>query len=957
MSRVNFTRLQPPIDTLFLDQSDCPLWFLTRKLPHVLQYNAILIRCYICFCGSMVVFHDLSAKWSSVRRSPIVLLLLIKLLLVQLFIQTSTSQHLPLVDDVLGCHGTLVYIIDVQRHEQHGLLNDGDLESFHCSFLPNSTTTMINSGEPRLVYSYRHVLSSFAARLIPGELEVVKSKPSFLYVLCDRRYQLATTYTPNPIVMFLLIKLHLLLLLLQSSNSQLLPIVDEVLGCHGTQVYIIDVERHEQHELLSDGDLESFHRSFLPNSTLDSGEPRLVYSYRHVLSGFAARLTQGELKAVKSKPGFLYAQRDRRYQLATTYTPKYLGLTTYNAWGSSMMGQGLIIGVIDSGIKPTHPSFNDKNMPPKPSATKWKGSCFAGFPCNNKIIGAKAFFRGLHPSPKDNDGHGTHVASIIAGSFVKDANILGMAKGDPASGTAPMAHLSIYKVCFPIFGCVGVDTYAAIDQAIKDGVDIISMSITGYHNDTFYQDSVSRGSMAAIQHGIIPVSIAGNDGPGIGTLSHSAPWVLTVGASTTNRRIASTVELGDGRMFHGQSAYQPNHWNSTKKWELEYPGKNGNANARSCVTKELAKFNLRGKIVICEASKVKYEKQGEAAYLAGAEGMIVINQASQGHTTSSPAHVLPASNIDHPADIEILDYYFKNQSNAFASIHFNGTQFGFTPSPAVASFSSRGPSRMNGGIIKPDVLAPGVNILAAWPKDVGPNPNPLATRTFNFDSGTSMAAPHISGIVALVRSKHRGWTPAEIISAFVTTSNDSWTDAGDLIADDDTYITAGIYATGAGQVNPIKAMDPGLVFGLTLNDYIGYLCGLGYNDKEVTITIGKQTSCNGVTYLTASELNYPSIAINLTRSTMSQTVSRTVKNVGDAKEDYSAKITEPVGVAIYLSTYKLKFTRLNQEESYNINFVLNGAYPSQGSDMIRRGKIVWDSGKHVVTTPIAVRFV
>ncbi|XP_020686705.1 subtilisin-like protease SBT1.7, partial [Dendrobium catenatum] len=319
------------------------------------------------------------------------------------------------------------------------------------------------------------------------------------------------------------------------------------------------------------------------------------------------------------------------------------------------------------------------------------------------------------------------------------------------------------------------------------------------------------------------------------------------------------------------------------------------------------------KIVICVAGRFKDEVKGEAAYLAGAEGMIVINEPSQGHTTFSSAHVLPASNIDHPAVLEILDYYYNNQPNAFASIRFNGTQFGFTPSPTVASFSSRGPSRMNGGIIKPDVLAPGVNILAAWHTDVGPNPNPLATHTFNFDSGTSMAAPHVAGIAALVRSKHLGWTPAEIISAIVTTSNDSWTDAGDLIVDDTSYKTAGIYATGAGQVNPTRAVDPGLVFGLTLNDYIGYLCGLGYDDTEVSLTIGKQARCNMVKNLTASELNYPSIAINLTRSTMSQIVNRTVKNVGDAREDYSAKITEPVGVAIYLSTYKLRFTRLNQE--------------------------------------------
>ncbi|PKU61959.1 Subtilisin-like protease SDD1 [Dendrobium catenatum] len=169
-----------------------------------------------------------------------------------------------------------------------------------------------------------------------------------------------------------------------------------------------------------------------------------------------------------------------------------------------------------------------------------------------------------------------------------------MAKGDPASGMAPMAHLSIYKVCFPNYGCDGADTYAAIEKAIRDGVDIISMSLGGGKNYPLYEDSVSRGSIAAIQHGIIPVTAAGNYGPDTGTLSHSAPWVLTVGASTTDRRITSIVELGDGRTFLGESAYQPTKWNSNKKWQLEYPGKDGDVNASCCMPSALANWNLRG---------------------------------------------------------------------------------------------------------------------------------------------------------------------------------------------------------------------------------------------------------------------------------------------------------------------------------------------------------------------------
>ncbi|KAK8936584.1 Subtilisin-like protease SDD1 [Platanthera zijinensis] len=758
------------------------------------------------------------------------------------------------------------------------------------------------------------------------------------------------------IVFFVSGQLLLLLHYLPAGNAQLLPIVHD----HGNdmQIYIIDVERHQQHHLLSDEDLESWHASFLPNSTLDSGAPRLLYSYRHVLSGFSARLTPRELESIKSKPGFVAAQRSQRHHVQTTYTPGYLGVTRNNGWGGTMMGEGAIIGVIDTGVKPTHPSFDDSMIPSAPPKLKWKGNCtYKGFVCNKKIIGAKAFQGGTNPSPLDTEGHGTHVASIAAGSFVGNANVLEMARG-VASGMAPMAHLSIYKVCFPKVGCDSSDIYAAIEQAIKDGVDVINMSISGEHNATFYEDAVSRGSMAAIQKNIIPVAVAGNKGANPITLDHSAPWVLTVGSSTTDRKILSIVELGDGRTFHGESAYQPKTWNSSALFPLEYPGSNGNVDSRFCVAGAMAKLNLKGKIVLCEPGRGNNAVKGEAVYKAGAEGMIVLGYSARGYTTRSFANVLPAASVNFEAKIAIINYYLTNKPNATATFRFNGTRFGFIPSPAVASSSSRGPSRMNGGLIKPDVLAPGVNILAAWPKAVGPNPSPHTTHTFNFVSGTSMAAPHVSGIVALVRKKHLGWAPSEIISAIVTTANDSWTarSPDDIIIDEISNKTAGIFTTGAGIVRPVKALDPGLVFKLTVDNYIGYLCGLGYTDAEIFKTVGQKKNCSTVIHLNSTDLNYPSIAVNLTRSVTSQKVTRTAKNVGNAKEEYIPKIVQPAGVDIFLSPDRLKFTRTEQEISYEMRFDMRGSYPSQRSDMIRRGKIVWDSGKHIVTTPIALTF-
>ncbi|KAG0462653.1 hypothetical protein HPP92_021129 [Vanilla planifolia] len=159
---------------------------------------------------------------------------------------------------------------------------------------------------------------------------------------------------------------------------------------------------------------------------------------------------------------------------------------------------------------------------------------------------------------------------------------------------------------------------------------------------------------------------------------------------------------------------------------------------------------------------------------------------------------------------------------------------------------------------------------------------------------------------------------------------------------------------GAGLVNPVKALDPGLVYELQLIDYVKYLCGLGYNSREVTKTLGKQTTCTGLNPLSASELNYPSIVVNLTNGIASLTVNRTVTNVGNAQETYQANIVEPAGVRMYLSTYKLQFSRYRQQESFDITFVSKGK-PLPGTDPTARGKIVWDSGVHLVTSPIAAR--
>ncbi|XP_073111013.1 subtilisin-like protease 4 [Elaeis guineensis] len=647
--------------------------------------------------------------------------------------------------------------------------------------------------------------------------------------------------------------------------------------------------------------------------------------------------------------GFVYAEPDKQHKLRTTYTPNFLGLSQFDgAWGGTLLGEGIVIGVIDTGIHASHPSFNDSMMPPPP--LKWRGRCrSSGFACNNKIVGAMGFLNGTRAPATDDDGHGTHVASTAAGNFVDDAEVLGTAKG-VASGMAPRAHLAIYKVCFQD-GCSGSDIYAAIDQAIKDGVDVLSMSISGAPDATFYQDPVAIGSLAAVEKGIFPCAAAGNNGPKIHTVNHDAPWVLAVGASSTDRRIGATVKLGNGMELEGESAFQPSSFDSTTLLPLVFPGMYGDLNASYCLKGSLDYIDVYTKVVLCWSGAIKDTEKGEVVYAAGGAAMIVMNLPRQGYTIFSEAHILPAAHVSFVDGMMIRDYVYFNSAPT-ATIVFHGTEFGVRPSPAVAAFSSRGPALMNGGILKPDVLAPGVNILAAWPFDVGPNPSALATKTFNFESGTSMATPHVSGIVALIKNVHPNWSPAVIQSAIITSAKDLDLD-GNIIVDGNSNNTADIFATGAGQVNPAGALDPGLVYDRSPSNYIGYLCGIGYNDTEVTMMARQRVRCSGVKAIGAAQLNYPSISATLNSSMQSLTFERTVTNMGKASEVYLSRIREPIGVRVDLSTYQLKFSRVGQQRSFTVRLSMQGSHGSLAS---ARGKLEWVSKDHVVASPIAISF-
>ncbi|XP_020249009.1 subtilisin-like protease SBT1.7 [Asparagus officinalis] len=717
----------------------------------------------------------------------------------------------------------------------------------------------------------------------------------------------------------------------------------EIHGSNTTdpQAYIVHVQKPKHTKFLTFRDRRNWYMSFLPNTTLDSGEPRMIYTYRYAISGFAAMLTPDELQTLKSKQGVVSAHPDHECKLRTTYSPKFLGLSRWSGlWPDSDYGAGQIIGMMDSGIKYSHPSFDDQQMSPPPPPSIWKGKCYwSQGGCNKKIIGAVGFHRGQLVSPLDTEGHGTTTASIAAGNIVDDANVVGYAKGT-ASGLAPGAHLAVYKVT----PGTSTDLLKGIDQAIHDQVHVLSMSIGYSKPRKLYRDAVAVGSFAAVTKGIVPVEAGGNAGP-LPNMVDGAPWILMVGSSVMDRRVRSIVELGDGREFYGESAYQPDKFPPTQ-FPLIYPyGILKSEDSKKCQGDSLNLIDVREKIVLCEAS-LDFTKNVEVSDLvkkAGGVAVIVMNQPGMGNRTDADAFLHPASRVTYNDTVDIIKYV-DQASNPTAAIKFNGTQFGYRPAPVVSSFSNRGPNLFNGNIIKPDFIAPGSDILAAWPTEVGPNPTGT-DKTFIMVSGTSMAAPHVSGIVALLKHNHRHWSPAAIKSAIMTTAYTKDRD-GNPIKDQYDGTDAGAFTMGSGHVDPVAANDPGLIYDNDPHDYIRYLCGMKLPDSEVSTIAGSPIVCSQVQAIEPEQLNYPSISVSLGAKSVSKTVNRTVTNVGDANSVYTVKVDNPEGVDVDVSPITLTFTNEGEKQDFTVT--------KEGK--LSEGQLVWDSGKYFVRSPIAVTF-
>jgi subtilisin family serine protease len=698
--------------------------------------------------------------------------------------------------------------------------------------------------------------------------------------------------------------------------------------------------------------LKKSHKKALEDAGASSSDA--VNSYTNALNGFSAFLSYSEAQALAADPMVALVMPDELQQLDTNSSPEYLGLTQKGgAYDNGLTGEGVIVGVIDSGIWPEHPSFADDGTYPDLGIVldSSRPTCEFGntahnpddaaFTCNQKLLGARQMldtyraFIGAESfefdSARDDNGHGTHTASTAAGNAAVAAEMYGVGLGE-VSGIAPRARVIAYKGLGALGGFTS-DLASAIDQAVFDGVHVINYSVGGGASLPTGGDDIAF--LFAATAGVFVATSAGNSGPGAATVGSpgNAPWLTTVGANTQRRFYQGSAALMGGPTVKGASLTVGT--SRATLVDAEFAG------GDLCVPGTLDPAEVAGNIVLCRRGAIARAAKSQAVAMAGGVGMIMYNN-SDSDNLFTDTHVVPSVHVDLTEGLKVKSYITHRTNKGrtpLAQIMDTGSEKIWAEAPSMTIFSSRGPNGPLPDLIKPDITAPGLQILA------GDSPYANAAgNSFQAIAGTSMSSPHMAGVFALLKQAHPDWSAAAAKSAVMTT-------ADPRVLDNDRHSKATPFSMGSGEVDPGKvsqpgsAFNPGLIYDAGLFEYAAFTCG-------ANLGVFTPGSCDFLEAIgvpsDTSDLNVASIGI--AELAGSQTVVRTVTSVADATVEYEAEVKAPAGYSVSVSPATMTIA---PGDSVTLEITITNNSAPAGD--WRFGEMTLKGDDYSVRSPIAVK--